>query len=105
MSDLAEAKVGDTLLVWSRWNKYLTKVERVTPTGRVITKNAEFNPNGSIRGGSGSDRAHACIASSDDIAGINRNHLVNKLWHFSWDKLNTDDLKTVGEIIARYKMP
>ena len=103
--DLTNAKPGDTLYISNRWNKWLDKVDRVTPTGRVILKNGlQFNADGRKRGETDWDRTYARLATADDIAGINRNGLVTKLRHFgAWDKLTPDHLKLVVEIVDKYR--
>jgi hypothetical protein len=105
VTDLTAAKPGDTLFIYTRWKKWIAKVDRVTPTGRVILQNGtQFNPNGDKRGESGWDRAHARIASDDDLASINRDALVRKLTHFPWHKLDAENLKKIGTIIADAKL-
>lgn len=108
MNDLAGVKVGDQLFVKSgHYDKgNIVKVDRVTPSGRVITASGDFNPNGRRRGGNGWLSTWARPATEDDIAGIYRYGLVQKLAEFRlWDKLSADDLKAASEIIAKYKLP
>lgn len=108
MSDLTGVQVGDQLLVTNRsYGKgYIVTAERITPTGRVITKSGEFNPNGRKRGDTGWHSTWARKATEDDIAGIYRYGLVSKLERFrAWDKLSADDLKAASEIIAKYDLP
>lgn len=105
MSDLAEAKPGDTLFIWTHFNRKgrLATVERKTPSGLVVLKNGDkFNVDGYMRGASGWDRPRARIATPDDISGVNRWNLVTKIERFrAWDKLSADDLKAVSEIVGR----
>jgi hypothetical protein len=102
--DLSGAKVGDQLFVTGRFDRgHLTTVDRITPTGRVVTKSGEFNPDGSKRGDTGWHRQHARLATADDIAGINRYNLTRKLEMFrAWDKLSPDDLKAVSDIVKKH---
>ena len=103
MNDLTNAKPGDRLFIWSRYNKWLDVVDRVTPTGRVVLKNGtQFKPNGWKLGDKGFDMTQARLATDDDIAGINRGRLVDKLRRLNWEKLSADDLKAVAEIVAKY---
>lgn len=107
-NNLEGVKVGDKLYVKSgHYDKgHIVTADRVTPTGRVITKSGEFNPNGRKRGEPDWQRTWARPATEDDIAGIYRNRLVQKLTEFrEWDKLSADDLKAASEIIAKYKLP
>ena len=106
-NDLKEAKVGDTLWISDRWKPlgFLQTVERITPSGRVITKHAEYNPDGRRRGTSGFDVCYARIATPEDIAKVYRAKVLQKVSHFTWDKLGDDDLKSVAEIVARYQLP
>ena len=108
MTDLANVKAGDKLFVKSgHYDKgRIIVADRITPTGRVITKHGEFNPNGRKRGDSGWDSTWARPATEDDIAGIYRHGLVQKLAAFRlWDKLSAEDLKTVSALIAKYADP
>lgn len=111
MNDLANVKVGDKLFVkGGHYDKgHIVAVDRITPTGRVITKSGEFNPDGRKRGERGGmtwSRLRARPATEDDIAGIYRYGLVQKLERFRlWEKLNSDDLKAASQIIAKYELP
>lgn len=105
MNDLTGVKVGDKVFVWGGFdNGHIAVVDRVTPSGRVITKSGEFNPNGLKRGDAQSwYPTQARLANEDDIAGIYRLGLVRQLTEFQhWDKLSADDLKAVSEIVAKY---
>lgn len=105
MGDLAGVRVGDKLFIKSgHYDRgRIEAVDRVTPSGRVITKSGEFNPNGRKRGDSGWQSALARLATEDDVAGIRRHNLVQELEKFRlWDKLSADDLKAASEIIAKY---
>lgn len=107
MTDLTEAKPGDTLCIYNRHTKWLDKIDRVTPTGRVILKNgSQFDPSGYKRGDSGWNRTQARIATEDDIADIYRAGLVSKIERFrAWDKLSADDLKAAAGLVAKYQLP
>lgn len=84
MADLLGLKVGDKLFVKrGHYDKgSIVAVDRITPTGRVITRRGEFNPNGRLRGGSGYMSEWARPATEDDIEGIYRHGLVEKLVSF-----------------------
>ena len=100
MNDLTGVKVGDKLCIVSRFRE-----KCITPSGRVITKLGEFNPNGRMRGATGFDSTWACPATEDDIAGVHRYRLVQKLTGFRlWEKLSAEDLKAASEIIAKYAL-
>lgn len=108
MGNLEDVKTGDKLFVKSGpYDKgCIVMVDRVTPTGRVITKSGEFNSNGSLRGDNGWQQTWARPATEDDIAGIYRYGLVQKLLQFrAWEKLGAEDLRAASEIIARYATP
>lgn len=66
---LSGVKVGDKLCVLQRMgSKRIVVVERVTPSGRVITPAGEFNPNGTVRGQADPwNRMTARPANKDDI--------------------------------------
>lgn len=109
MADLLGLKVGDRLFVKRGHHDKgsIVAVDRITPTGRVITKRGEFNPNGRLRGSGGWLSEWARPATEDDIAGIYRHGLVQKLEsvHSYWNKLSAEDLKTATTIIEKYKLP
>jgi hypothetical protein len=105
MYDLAGVQAGDKLFVKSRHTEtdMITTVDRVTPSGRVITKLGQFNQDGRLRGDHGWTGTRARRAIEDDIAAIRRYNLVRDLNEFSfWHKLSPDDLKAASEIIAKY---
>jgi len=105
---LANVKAGDKLFVQrDRYDKgSIITVDRVTPTGRVVTKMGQFDPDGWLRGDSKSwNRTTARIATEDNIAGVNRWNLVRKISEFKgWEKLSPDDLKAVAEIVRRHEV-
>lgn len=106
MTDLTNVKVGDKLFVKVGYydKGQIIAVDRVTPTGRVITKVGQFNPDGRRRGDSGWERASARPATEDDIAGIYRHGLVRALTEFRhWEKMTAADLKAAADLIAKYK--
>lgn len=107
MDDLSEAVVGTKLYITtsSYGRGYIASVERITPSGRVITKNGiTFERSGRKRGGGDRwQRTRARIATEDDIAGIWRDGLVEKFRGFKWDKLTAEELKAVDEIVARHQ--
>jgi hypothetical protein len=108
-SDLVGAKVGDTIYIKGRFGGvgHIEKIARVTPTGRVVTyRGTQYEPNGRERGTRGFQATWARIATDDDIKGVNRAHVISTIERFrEWSGLNADDLKTVSEIIAKYKQP
>ena len=104
MTHLEGVKLGDRLFVKSRYDKgRIEIVDRITPTGRVVTKSGEFNPDGARRGGGRWNGALARKATDVDIASIHRERLIRKLAEFKlWERLSADDLKTATDIIAKY---
>lgn len=104
---LAGVKPGDKLFVKAGIHDSgsIVTADRVTPSGRVITAVGEFNPDGYRRGDSSWSRSFARRATEDDIAGVNRYRLAQKLASFRlWEKLSADDLKAAAEIIAKYEV-
>jgi len=98
-------RVGDRLCVWHRHgSNRIETAERITPTGMVVTKSGMFNKDGSLRGDTNWDRTWARPATEDDIAGIYRVGLVQKIERFRlWDKLSADELKAVVGIVDQYR--
>ena len=105
MSDLSQVQVGTRLFVtvghYDRGRIEL--VERITPTGRIVTKSGTYERSGYRRGGNSWSRGYARVATEDDIAGIYRYGLVERMKSFNWNKLSADDLKAVDEVVAKYK--
>ena len=104
MNDLSDVTVGTELFVTRGYQQnWIEKVERITPTGRVITKTGTYDRDGYLRGERNYwTQARARIATKDDIAGIYRLGLVSKLKGVDWNKLSADDLKAVSEITSKY---
>ena len=48
---LKNLKVGDEVFVVGRWGKSLSKVQRITPTGRIVVNNIQYNATGKARTG------------------------------------------------------
>lgn len=98
-------KAGDKLCIYSRWEvNRIEVVERVTPTGRVVTRLGQFDRTGYLRGRTSSwDLMRARPATEDDIAGIYRAGLMDKIERFrGWGKLSADDLKAVAALVDQY---
>jgi len=66
MGDLSEVTIGDLLFVkGSHYDKgRLEIVERVTPSGRVITKAGQYDPSGRMRGQRGWQSRWARLATA-----------------------------------------
>lgn len=108
MNALANVKVGDKIFVKSgSYDKgRIVTIDRITPSGRVITAIGHFNPNGRLRGDNSWISTYARPATEDDVAGIYRYGLVRKMEEFRmWGRLSADDLKVVAEIIFKYGAP
>lgn len=102
MSDLTTAKVGDLLYIPSRYGRggRLATVERITPSGRVITQHDEFMPNGKKRGTQGWDITFAQIATPEHITTVRRNNLISAIANFKgWEKLTDVELASVANVI------
>lgn len=108
MTDLSEVRIGDKLLVWCGPHDRgrIDTVERITPSGRIVTKSGQFEREGWLRGEKSRwQTTRARPATPDDIAGINRLHMVSKITNFKkWDKLTPDELKAVSEIVKRHTL-
>lgn len=46
---IKELKVGDNVFVCGRLGKSLRKVQRITPVGRIVIDNIQYNPSGRER--------------------------------------------------------
>jgi hypothetical protein len=99
---LSGVKVNDKLFVQAARSSRIEPVLRITPTGRVITQSGTFDVHGYLRG----QRrpwavTRARLATEDNIAGVDRVTVVQKLSHFDWGKLNADDLKAIWAIASK----
>jgi hypothetical protein len=108
MHDLSGVKVGDKLCIYGRLSRdRIAIVDRLTPTGRVITKAGTFSVHGRMYGRlqDSWNQQYARPATEDDIAGIYRAGLVSKIERFrGWDKLSADDLESVAALVVRYEV-
>lgn len=93
-------EVGDEVVIqtdsgWGRCPYSITTITKITPSGRIKTKDGyEFNPDGSVRGSRDFIRLQKV---TDEIAEIvNRYHLISYILQKAdrkfFEKLPTDDL-------------
>jgi hypothetical protein len=101
-------KAGDLLFINSRWNGgRIERVIRITPSGRVVTKNRTYSKAGKLSGSSGHDAEWATVATPENIAGVKKHaHRVRSVERFkSWNKFSDDDLEVVLNLIGKYVLP
>jgi hypothetical protein len=101
-----EFKVGDEVLVIpNNGPDWISKVVKVTPTGRVRIENSstQFSKEGYQIGNSIWDRKHIKHLTSDDKAKIARDRLILKLRAVDWSKYSTEKLTEVFLVINENK--
>jgi len=79
----------------------LHKIDRITPSGRIICGHYELNPDLSIRGALGQGWSRiVCVGrvTAQITEEVTRYKLVTRLKRFEWNALSTDTLKAVEEM-------
>lgn len=105
MADLHGVKVGDKLYITKGCygGGFIEAIDRITPSGRVVTRTGTFDQSGYLRGETSSwYRTKARVATEDDAAGIYRIGLVDKFKSFDWNKCSAEDLKSIAVFVNKY---
>ena len=101
MDNLEDIKVGDKVVLYRRYDKKVCKIDRVTKTFVVVDGNKFRKKDGS----GGYYSAYIRRATEEMIAKVEeenkRNVLVNKIRHCPLDKLSTEVLGKVYELINK----
>lgn len=103
MKELKDLVVGDDVLVISRYNRRIAKVDKVTKT-QIIANNARFRrDSGWQYGGDSWNMKSISVPTEKEISDVKeenlRNTLVYAISSFDFKRLSTDELKQVYNIV------
>lgn len=101
-SPLTNVKVGDKLIVHTRFNQYIETVERVTAT-LVITKTHRFRKSDGIApGGDSWHILYACVATPEKLEAYDKNakrkNLIADCENIKFPDLSDTQLEKILEI-------
>ena len=103
MKELKDLVVGDEVLVTGTFNRRIAKVDKVTKT-QIVIDNARFRRDSGWQ--CGSDRWNVRIISvptEKEISDVKEDNirkiLINTISSFNFERLSTDELKQVYNIV------
>lgn len=108
MKDLKNAKIGDKLIINSRWSESLGEIAGFTKAGNIKTVSGQiFYPDGSERGGRSEWYTdHAYVATAEDVSALKVKLRTSKLASrlagthvMIWQKLELEDLEVINKIL------
>ena len=103
MKELKDLVVGDDVLVVGRSCRRIAKIDKVTKT-QIVVNNARFRrDSGWQYGGDSWNRKSISVPTEKEISDIKeenlRNTLVYAISSFDFNRLSTDELKQVYNIV------
>lgn len=103
MKELKDLVVGDDVLITSRYYRRIAKVDKVTKT-QIIANNDRFRRDSGWQCGSDNwDRKIISVPTEKEISDIKEEILRKILFHtissFDFNRLSTDELKQVYNIV------
>lgn len=106
---LSELKPGDTVVVESRNRTRISKVKRITPTGRIVVDDCQFRPNsGEMYGGGMYDHTKIVEATPERLNEISmlskRSKLLKEIQSCVLTDLSLESLEKIYEIINKDPM-
>lgn len=105
MENLEDIKVGDKVILYSRYCKKVCKVERLTKTLVIVNGEKFRKADGFSTGHIGYYSSSIIRATEEMIAKVEeenkRDLLINKIKSYPLDKLSTDELENVYELINK----
>ena len=103
MKELKDLVVGDEVLVTGTFNRRIAKVDKVTKT-KIVIDNARFRRDSGWQ--CGSDRWNVrriSVPTEKEISDVKeeniRKILINTISSFNFERLSTDELKQVYNIV------
>ena len=103
MKELKDLVVGDEVLVTGTFNRRIAKVDKVTKT-QIVIDNARFRRDSGWQ--CGSDRWNVrriSVPTEKEISDVKeeniRKILINTISSFNFERLSTDELKQVYNIV------
>ena len=103
MKELKDLVAGDEVLVTVMSYRHIAKVDKVTKT-QIIANNARFRRDSGWQCGSDSwDRKSISVPTEKEISDVKeeniRKILINTISSFNFERLSTDELKKVYNIV------
>lgn len=103
MKEIKDLQVGDSVLVTGMSYKRIAKVDKVTKT-QIVVGNARYRRNSGLQCGDDIwDRKSISVPTEEEISDIKeenlRNTLVYAISSFDFNRLSTDELKQVYNIV------
>lgn len=98
-------RVGDLVIITSRWREDVMKVEKITPTGRVKVGSSYFYNNGLQVGGDVWDRSRIVPATEEMIDKLEKKKYMNltlKRMHDFKEELSHEDALAINQILSKY---
>lgn len=75
-----EFKVGQKVFVISRYNKRLSKVEKITPSGFIKVDGTLYHPNGSERTSDSWNSSNIEVATEEDICQFKKQIFISAVY-------------------------
>ena len=103
MKELKDLVVGDEVLVTGTFNRRIAKVDKVTKT-KIVIDNARFRRDSGCQCGVDSwNRKSISVPTEKEISDVKeeniRKILINTISSFNFERLSTDELKQVYNIV------
>ena len=103
MKELKDLVVGDEVLVTGTFNRRIAKVDKVTKT-KIVIDNARFRRDSGCQCGVDSwYRKSISVPTEKEISDVKeeniRKILINTISSFNFERLSTDELKQVYNIV------
>ena len=103
MKELKDLVVGDEVLVTGTFNRRIAKVDKVTKT-KIVIDNARFRRDSGCQcGGDRWNRKSISVPTEKEISDVKeeniRKILINTISSFNFERLSTDELKQVYNIV------
>ena len=103
MKELKDLVAGDEVLVIGTFNRRIAKVDKVTKT-QIIANYARFRRDSGWQCGSDNwDRKSISVPTEKEISDVKeeniRKILINTISSFNFERLSTDELKQVYNIV------
>ena len=103
MKELKDLVVGDEVLVTGTFNRRIAKVDKVTKT-KIVIDNARFRRDSGCQCGRDSwNRKSISVPTEKEISDVKeeniRKILINTISSFNFERLSTDELKQVYNIV------
>ena len=97
MSEFSNLKPGDDVIVSQHMGgSRMARVDRITPSGRIVIRREVFEPSGRARGYTGWRRPYLKLATPERIAAIRTVENRERLKYAKWDTLPAEFINTVA---------